>query len=153
MEVDTLLKKEYIILNPVAQTKEEMLQELCDFSLEKRIISNKDEFLKILKNREKLGSTGIGKNIAIPHGRSECVKNLSLVFARHDRGIDFDSLDGESAKIFFLLAAPLKVESKYLQVLAQLSMLLRSKSFRSEILSAKNPEEVLKIIHKNEKVL
>ncbi|MFA5479258.1 MAG: PTS sugar transporter subunit IIA [Candidatus Muiribacteriota bacterium] len=148
MEIDSLLKEKFIFLNPKSETKGEMLRELCDFAFQTGIVTDKNEFFEVIENREKLGSTGIGKNIAIPHGRCECVKDLSLILVRHSKGIDFDSLDGKPARIFFLLAAPINVESKYLQVLANLSMLLRRDEFRKAILDAVTAEEIMDILRK-----
>ncbi|MCK9225081.1 MAG: PTS sugar transporter subunit IIA [Candidatus Muirbacterium halophilum] len=146
MNLENLIKEENILLDIKSREKYEFLHELCDFAEYRGLIQDKEEFYKVLENRERLGSTGIGKNIAIPHGRSDCVKNITIIFARHNDGIEFDSLDGQKAKIFFLLAAPLDVQSKYLQVLANLSMLLRKEEFRENIMKAQSPREVIEIL-------
>ncbi len=147
MDIENLLKVENVLLEPKSNNKDDIIKELCNFAYTHGIVGNEEEFFTVIDNREKLGSTGIGKNIAIPHGRCDCVKNLALVFARHKEGIEFESLDGTPAKIFFLLAAPLDVESKYLQVLAHLSRLLREKDFRERLLDAKDPQEILDILN------
>lgn len=146
MNLENLIKVENILLDIKSREKFELLHELCDFAENKGLIQNKEEFYKVIENRERLGSTGIGKNIAIPHGRSECVKDITIIFARHKEGIEFDSLDGQKAKIIFLLAAPLDVQSKYLQVLANLSMLLRKEEFRDNIMKAETPSEIIEIL-------
>jgi PTS system fructose-specific IIA component/PTS system nitrogen regulatory IIA component len=146
MNLENLIKEENILLDIKSREKFELLHELCDFAESRDLIHDKEEFYKVIENREKLGSTGIGKNIAIPHGRSECVKDITIIFARHREGIEFDSLDGQKAKIIFLLAAPLDVQSKYLQVLANLSMLLRKEEFRDNIMKAESPSDIIEIL-------
>lgn len=146
MNLENLIKEENILLEVKSTEKFELLRELCDFAENNGLITDGEDFYKVIENREKLGSTGIGKNIAIPHGRSECVKDITIVFARHREGIEFDSLDGQKAKIIFLLAAPLDVQSKYLQVLANLSMLLRKEEFRENIMKASNAHDIMEIL-------
>ncbi|MFW5782574.1 MAG: PTS sugar transporter subunit IIA [Candidatus Muiribacteriaceae bacterium] len=150
MEIGRLLSEEFILLNPESGDKPSMLKELCSFAEKKDIITDSVKYLEVLNNREKLGSTGIGKNIAIPHGRSEFVNRLSIILARHKEGIEFDSLDGTKAKLIFLLAAPLDVESRYLKVLANLSMLLRDRDFREKIIAADDEKKVMDIIREND---
>jgi len=147
MDIGNLLDAENILLEPESNTKDGMIRELCHLAYTLGVVDDEKEFFTVIDNREKLGSTGIGKNIAIPHGRCDCVKNLSLLFARHKDGIEFDSLDGSPAKLFFLLASPLDVESKYLQVLAHLSRLLREPDFRERLLEASDPQQILDILN------
>lgn len=106
----------------------------------------KDGVVKVLLNREALGSTGIGQGVAIPHGKCEYVKELVAAFGVSKKGIDFDSLDGEPAYIYFLLLAPIESSGPHLKALARISKLLKDKYFRDSLKNAENEKTLLKII-------
>ena len=98
-----------------------VLQEMVRHLAEQKLISDKHFIMEMLKNRESLGSTGLGNGVAFPHGRSLAIKKLTVLFARSAGGIDFDSLDGKPTKIFFLILAPSdKGAEIYLALLSQL---------------------------------
>lgn len=89
-------------------------------------ISDERFILEMLKNRESLGSTGLGNGVAFPHGRSLAIKELTVLFARSASGVDFDSLDGKPAKVFFLILAPSdKGSETYLAILSELISLIQ----------------------------
>ena len=103
-------------------------------------------FLKIMMKREALGSTGIGGGIAIPHGKSDVVKDFTLVFGRTKEGIDFGALDGEKTCLFFALASPSKEVGGHLKILAEVSRLLKDK-FTIELLKKiEDKKKIIKII-------
>lgn len=106
----------------------------------------KDGVVKVLLNREALGSTGIGQGVAIPHGKCEYVKELVAAFGVSKKGINFDSLDGEPAYIYFLLLAPIESSGPHLKALARISKLLKDKYFRDSLKNAENEKMLLKII-------
>ena len=93
MKIIDIIKKDSIIANLVGTNKEEVLNEVTDFLLNKEIIKDKQVLLHTLIEREKLGSTGIGENVAIPHGKSDELSKVVMVFARSLKGLDFESLD------------------------------------------------------------
>ncbi len=98
-----------------------VLQEMVRHLAEQKLISDGHFIMEMLKNRESLGSTGLGNGVAFPHGRSLAIKKLIVLFARSAGGIDFDSLDGKPTKIFFLILAPSdKGAEVYLALLSQL---------------------------------
>jgi PTS system nitrogen regulatory IIA component len=96
--------------------------------------------------RESLGSTGIGQGIGIPHGKSDCVKKLIAAFGLSQKGIDFNSLDGEPTYIFFLLVAPQDSAGPHLKALARISRLLKDKYFREALRQCKSSKDIIKII-------
>jgi len=92
----------------------------------KNKISDERFIIEMLKNRESLGSTGLGNGVAFPHGRSLAIKELSVLFARSASGVDFDALDGKLTKVFFLILAPSdKGSETYLQILSELISLIQ----------------------------
>lgn len=114
-------------------------------------IKDKDKFISDILERESLGSTGIGHKVAIPHARTETVTNFVIGFGRSPEGIDFNSIDGETVNLIFLMGANPQELNLYLRLLAELSRLLMESSFRRELLSIKDSEEVIEVIKKFEK--
>jgi PTS system nitrogen regulatory IIA component len=106
-------------------------------------LKDKDLILEMLLNRESLGSTAIGKGVAFPHGRSVAVPELTLLFARSDKGVDFDALDKKPTHLFFLIIAPPQdKENLYLQVLGHLVELIKTASIRQKLLESSDFEQL-----------
>lgn len=100
--------------------------------------------------REQLTTTGIGLKIGLPHAKSKHIQTPSVVFGRSTQGIDFDSLDGEKAHLFFLICIPYDGANLHLKVLAMLSRSLLHESFREELMHATSDQEVLNILQRVE---
>ena len=96
-------------------------------------------------------STGIGDGIAIPHGKSDAVTSLAAALGIHKRGVDFESLDGEPAYVFFLLVSPADVSGPHIKALARISRLLKNDEFKNKLIDASTSEEILEIIETAEK--
>src|SRR5512138_857156 len=103
MKIVDIMQVEDIIPSLAASTKDAVLKELAAKLVERHSDLNGDELITILQERERLGSTGIGDGIAIPHGKVKRMQELGLVFGRSPEGVDFTSLDGRPAHLFFLL--------------------------------------------------
>lgn len=140
-----LLKTAHVIMEMKAKGKEEALKELVEQL--KLPADKKNLLLDALIKREALGSTGIGKGIAIPHTRSLVVDQVHLVLGLSREGVDFDSLDGEKVHVFFLLVAPpLDPGSVYLITLGQIARLSRRLANSKSYLEAKTKEELVKFL-------
>ena len=113
-------------------------------------ITDKEQCYEAFIAREKLGSTGIGKMVAIPHAKTDIADKLVIGFGISKDGIDFDSLDEENAKIYFVFASPVEESQTYLKILARISRLIRDKGFRDKLYNAKTPQEVIEFINKAE---
>ena len=135
-----------------SKTKKDVIKELVELLVKSGKVKDKKKMLQTLLEREELGSTGIGQGIAIPHGKSDTVSDLAAAFGVSQDGISFDSLDGEPVNLFFLLVAPEGAAGAHLKALARISSLLKDKFFRKSLLSAKSPDEVIKIIQEEEKL-
>jgi fructose-specific phosphotransferase system IIA component len=144
------LSSDSIKVNLESRTKAEVVEELVDLLVAAGNVSNKNAAIKVLLDREELGSTGIGQGVAIPHAKSDAVKELVAAFGLSKSGIDFDALDGEPVNIFFLLLAPEEAAGNHLKALARISSLLKDKHFRRALLSAKTREEAIKVIEEEE---
>lgn len=148
--ISELLVDDLINLNLTAKDKEGALEEMADMVHRARKVSDRDAFLKSLKKRENLESTGIGKGLAIPHARTDTVDGVVMAFSRSKDGVDFESLDKKPAHLIFLIASPEREKSAYIKVLARISRLLRRDEFRQQLLKAATPKDVVQLIAKNE---
>jgi fructose-specific phosphotransferase system IIA component len=148
MKILDFLSKKAIKANLVATSKEDAMKELVDLLISAGDIAKKDraKLIEALMAREALGSTAIGHNVGIPHAKSDCVKNLVAAFSLSQKGVDFDSLDGEPVYIFFLLIAPQDSAGPHLKALARISRLTKDKYFRDSLRQAKDEKTILKII-------
>jgi len=142
MNLNEILKEDFVIADLSATDKAGALKELVDFLKAKGVIQNSDDTLNALFEREKLGSTGIGDNVALPHAKSGEIQELIALFARSVNGIDFESLDQQPAHYFCLLLVPESATGSHMKALAKISKLLSDPSLREDILSAQNPEEI-----------
>ena len=150
MKIVDLLKVESIDLKAKPQDKAAALEHLITLMERGGNIADKEEYKACVLRREEEGSTGIGEGIAIPHAKTSAVKAPGLAAMLVQDGVDFDSLDGEPAKLFFLIAAPDTEDNGHLDVLSHLSMLLMNDDFRSELLKAGSAKEFLSVIDKYE---
>ena len=148
MKIADFLSKKAITADLKAVKKEDVLKELVDLlavsdDIEKK---NRNKLVEQLMAREALGSTAIGQGVGIPHAKSECVNKLVAGFGISQKGVDFDSLDGEKVYIFFLLIAPIDSAGPHLKALARISRLLKDKYFRDSLKECKDEKSILKII-------
>ncbi len=151
MSITGIFKKEFVIAKLKSKTRLEVLTELSKVFLKSDIIVNYDEMVEVLLEREKLGSTGIGEGIAIPHGKLAGLDDIIVSFGRSKDGIDFDSMDGRPVHIFFLLMAPENSAGQHLKALAKISRMLKDSSFRTELMLAKSEDDLYRIIREKEK--
>ena len=150
MKIRELLKKEGIALGVKVDSKDAAIDYLIDLHAKSGNITDKAEFKKGILAREESGSTGVGEGIAIPHSKNAAVKQPGLAAMTVPDGVDYDSLDGQPANLFFMIAAPEKGADVHLEVLSRLSMLLMDENFRAELLAAKNADQFLDICSKYE---
>jgi fructose-specific phosphotransferase system IIA component len=152
MRILDFLNKDSIELNLKATTKKEVIEELVEILDKKGLLLDKKVVIDSLFEREELGSTGIGQGVAIPHSKTKGVKELIGVFGISKKGVDFDSLDGEPANIFFLLLTPEGAAGLMLKALAKVSNFLKNKFYRKKILEANSREDIINIIEEEEKL-
>ncbi|WP_291258985.1 PTS sugar transporter subunit IIA [Fusobacterium sp.] len=152
IKITDYMSENLISLNLKAKTKDEVLLELSKLIENSPNILEKEEnsVYKALVEREKLGSTGIGKGVAIPHAKTEVAEKLTIAFGISKDKIDFKSMDSEKVNIFFVFASPSKDSQIYLKVLARISRLIREESFRDGLLKCKEVSEVINYIDKKE---
>jgi mannitol/fructose-specific phosphotransferase system IIA component (Ntr-type) len=137
-----LFEEELYIPELQARNKEELLREFVELLYQAGKISNRNIVLEMLSRRESMGSTAIGKGLAIPHGRTLMVRDFIIAFGRCQQGLDFDAPDGDPVHLFFLMIAPYRERHNlYLPALGKVAEFFRKKTLRDKILKARNFEE------------
>ena len=152
MKITDLLSTSAIKINGSANSKEELISKMVDLMANNGNIINKEEYKRVVLEREKEGTTGIGEGIAIPHGKTDAVSKPGLAAMVIPNGVDFDSLDGQPAKLIFLIAAPNTKDNVHLDVLSRLSTLLMDTRFREELLNAETAAEFMLCIDRAERM-
>lgn len=150
MEIIEILDKDTIIAELKSTDKEGVLQELAASLASKHQGIERDLLVRVLLEREKLGSTGIGEGIAIPHGKLANIDSLLAAFGRSLQGVDFEAADGKPAKLFFLLVAPENSVGSHIKALAKISHFLKDPSLRKRLIQAKSKAEIYQIIRESE---
>ncbi len=150
MKISELLNPEAIVADLQAKDKEKALAELTDALISCEPSLDRGSVIAVLQEREKLGSTGIGDGVAIPHGKLAGIPELKLVFGRSHTGVDFESMDGQPAYLFFLLIAPEESVGVHLKTLARISKLLKDAAVRKKLLDAADPQAIYQIVSEEE---
>lgn len=143
MKISEYLKKEFCIMDLKSVTRDDAIREIAALLARSGKIRDEARFIADILEREKLGSTGIGNKVAIPHSPTESVDEFVIVFARSRQGIDFHSIDGDAVNLIFLMGTNPQELNLYLKLLAKLSKLLIEGSFRRELLSVATAEEAV----------
>jgi PTS system nitrogen regulatory IIA component len=145
MDLSDLLKPEAVLASLHAQSKKQVLQEVCESAAGLTGLAEREIFDAILQ-RERLGSTGVGHGVAIPHGKLKAVDRLVGVFARLSRPVDFDALDDQPVDLVFLLLAPESAGADHLKALARIARVLRDSAVAQKLRSAGSGEELYQVL-------
>ena len=146
MRLDQIFKTEFLVESLTSGNKKDVLGELIDVMIKNGLKINSDKAIDVLLQREKLGSTGIGEGVAIPHGKVSDLQELVVAFGRSKKGIDFDAIDGKPVHLFFLLLAPESSTGQHLKALARISKMLKTPNFRKTLLEAETRNDLYKAI-------
>lgn len=146
MKIMGYLNEERVIPDLQGKDKASVLKELSSVLVNPCHVTSVEELLQVLLDREKLGSTGIGEGIAIPHGRLKSLKNFFISFGRSLKGVDFDSIDRKPSQLFFLVMAPENSAVDNLKLLSRIVTLLKEPSFKKRLMGAQSRKELFQII-------
>lgn len=146
MRITELITKETISMKLRSNDKQSVIKELTAGLYEADKITDKDKFEEGILQREAQSTTGVGDGIAIPHAQTEEVKAPAIMFGRSKEGIDYESMDGQSAFLFFMIAAPVGQATTHLDALAKLSTILMNKEVRESMMEAENEKDIISII-------
>ena len=145
MKIADILRPECVISDIQAATKKDILEELAT-PVAREYHLDVDELVGVLQAREKLGSTGIGEGVAIPHGKIGDLKTVAAAMARSSRGLSFDAIDNKPCHIFFMLVAPSNSATQHLKALARASMLLKDPTLRQKLMETRSSSEMYHLI-------
>ncbi|WP_029894840.1 PTS sugar transporter subunit IIA [Desulfohalovibrio reitneri] len=147
MKLGDYLRRDYVLPNLQAGSKAEVLSELIQPLAQEQPEVDADKARRVLMEREKLGTTGIGGGVAIPHGKIDELEDIILVAGRSSRGVEFDALDQQPCHIFFMVLAPENAAGQHLRILAHISRLLKDEDFRRSFLSAEDAGDLWELLH------
>jgi PTS system nitrogen regulatory IIA component len=146
MKITDILDEASVIQDLSSTSKKGILEELSTVLVERGKLPDQDMVVEVLLEREKLGSTGIGDGIAIPHGKMKGIEGLVTSFGRSIRGVNFESIDNKPTHLFFLLVAPENSAGIHLKALARISRLLKDSGFRNRLMEASDRGDLFRII-------
>jgi PTS system nitrogen regulatory IIA component len=145
MKILDVLQKEAILADLKSKDKKGVIEELV--TPVARIANvDREDLVRVLMEREQLGSTGIGGGIGIPHGKLSGLESLILSFGLNRKGVDFESMDGHPTHIFFLLITPENSTGLHLKLLARISKILKNDPFKERLLNAADSDEIFNVI-------
>ncbi len=146
MKISEILHRSAIIADLKSNDKKGVLEELAA-AVSDMAHTDSNSILKVLLEREQLGSTGIGGGIGIPHGKLKAIDSIVVGFGLSRGGVDFDSLDNKPVHIFFLLITPENSTGSHLKVLAQISRLLKQSDFKDRLMKSQSVDDIIDVIH------
>ncbi len=149
MKILDILDERAILVDLKSADKKGVLDELVD-PIASIAGLDHDELVGVLMDRERLGSTGIGGGIGIPHGKVKELESLALGFGLSRKGVDFESMDNRPTHIFFLLITPENSTGLHLKLLARISKILKNDPFKEKLMNAKDREEIIHIIQEED---
>ena len=151
MKIKDILAPESMIMALKATNKEDAVKEMADLEVKTGIVNDEDEFIKSIWARENESTTGIGEGIAMPHARNKTINKARVLFAKSEKGIDYNSLDGQPVHLFFMITAPDGADNTHLEALAKLSGLLIDPDLVNALKKVQTPEEVIQLFEDAEK--
>ncbi|RDW20232.1 PTS fructose transporter subunit IIC [Oceanobacillus arenosus] len=150
MKITDVLRKDIMIMDLEATTKEPVIDEMINSLMNNGVINDRETFKEGIMNREAQSTTGLGDGIAMPHAKNKAVNKPTVLFAKSNKGVEYESLDGQPAFLFFMIAVPDGANDTHLQTLAALSRLLIEKEFVDKLKQATSPDEVHAIFNQAE---
>lgn len=152
MKIQDVLKKDVMLLDLQATSKEAVIDEMIASLVDKGYVTDFDVFKTGIMNREAQTTTGLGDGIAMPHAKNAAVKEATVLFAKSNKGVDYASLDGQPTDLFFMIAAPEGANDTHLAALAELSKYLMKAGFADKLRGVSSPEEVIAVFDTAEAV-
>lgn len=146
MKLTDYVTPEHIKIGLEGTRKDEVIEELVELLVSACNVCDADTIYQAVMNREREGSTGLEKGIAIPHAKCDAVERLSIVIGISKDGIDFDAQDGKPTNLFFLMIAPPTESGPHVQAIAKIVKMIKVENFRKKLVSAKTPQEVIEVI-------
>ncbi len=150
MKLADYITPEHVKIGLESERKDEVVEELVELLVASCDVSDADTIYQAVMDREREGSTGLEKGVAIPHAKCDAVNRLSIVIGISKDGIDFEAQDGKVSNLFFLMIAPPTESGPHVQAIAKIVKMIKVESFRKKLINAKSPREVLEVIDRLE---
>jgi fructose-specific phosphotransferase system IIA component len=150
MRLTDYVSRDHVKIGLAGESKEEVIEELVSLLADTSDVSDVDAIYEAVMSREREGSTGLEKGVAIPHAKSDAVKSLSIVVGISRDGIEFESQDGKPAHLLFLMVAPTSESGPHVQAIAKIVKMIKLDKFRKKLIEAKKPEDVVEVISRVE---
>jgi len=148
MKLSKFCGEDLITLDLKAKAKDEAIQELVGLAAHSKLVKDEKELLSAVLEREKLVTTGVGYGVAFPHAKTRAARGVVIAFGRSKTGVDFEAMDKKPVNLLFLIAAPEDAIGVHLNVMAQLSFIMKSEMNRKKFMEVKSPGELLEAIDK-----
>lgn len=153
MKIAEILREQCVVADIKGKTKRGIITELVEALANARLIEDVEAVVNVVMEREKLGSTGIGNGVAVPHGKLKNINGIMCTFGRSLNGVDFDAVDRGLVHIFFLVLAPEDSASLHLKVLSRITKILRDQSLRKKVMKLSNTHDIyMSILEEDEKI-
>jgi PTS system nitrogen regulatory IIA component len=153
LKIVEILREQCVVADIKGKTKREVITELVEALGKAHLVNDVATVVSTVMEREKLGSTGIGNGVAVPHGKLKNVSNIMCAFGRSQDGVDFDAVDRGLVHIFFLVLAPEDSTSLHLKVLSRITKILRDQSLREKVMKLPNAHDIYtSILEEDEKI-
>lgn len=151
MKITDILPEDAVVVDLKANDKQGVIEEMSELMARSAGLSNEEELARVLLEREALGSTGIGFNIAIPHAKVQEINGIIAAFGRSKKGVDFSAVDGKPVNLFFVLISGLNSAGTHLKALARISRLLKSEETREALICCESSTEMYEIISREDR--
>ena len=151
MNIGDALREACVVADLTGETKEVVLTELVSALKQDGLIQDAGEAVRVILEREKLGSTGIGEGVAIPHGKMKGLDTILCAFGRSKKGVEFGAVDRQPVHILFLLLAPEETTGLHLRMLSRISRILRDASFRKRLMEQVDADKLYRDIVEEDK--
>jgi len=150
MKLSDLLNEKVIIPELKGATKDEVINELINLFKDDQRVNNLDKVRTAVMEREKIMSTGVGKNFAIPHGKTDAIDDILCAFGKSNKPIDYQSLDSQPVYLVFLLVGKENLVSMHIKLLSRISRMMTKDNFRQKLINANTAEEIISIFREEE---
>lgn len=150
MKISDIIKKEQIIAELKGESKEDVINELIDLFKDDERVMNIEKVRTAVLEREKIMSTGVGKGFAIPHGKTDAVKEIVAAFGKCKAPIDFAALDEQPVNLVFLLVGKDNLVGPHIKLLSRISRMMNKDEFRESLMNASTSEEIYELFQEEE---
>ena len=147
MKIQDLLRKDVMLLDLQATEKTAVIEEMIKSLVDHGYVTDFETFKEGILAREALTSTGLGDGIAMPHSKNSAVKEATVLFAKSNKGVDYESLDGQPTDLFFMIAAPEGANDTHLAALAELSQFLMKDGFAEKLRQVTSADQVIELFN------